>query len=463
MKLREYLSSGLIAVLALAGIAHAQDRLIISELVADNNGSLLDEDGDRSDWIEIHNAGAGTVNLGGWHLTDDAANLTQWTFPSTNLPPGGFLVVFASAKNRAVAGAQLHTSFQLNASGEYLALVKPNGITIAHEFAPAFPPQVSGVSYGLDIVDSPVTFVTNSNPIKWLVPLNAGAMPADWATTNFNDAAWSSGFPGLGYSGGTATNFGTLPATNNVARSKPTMQSSTNTFGPQIAVNGNYTDYTHTLAGANLPATWEVNLTTNCGIERIVLWNRTSNKSRLRDITVRILSADGTATNYTSALLNPENVLGGGVLNQGPDQISINLTQQTGALMIGGRVRVTRTPDPDRSGSGGTGTTSEADVLALAEVEVFGAGMTVTTGGAFANLVQTDIRSAMTNVNSTALMRVPFLIPEEELPVLDRLTLRMKYDDGFIAYLNGVEIARRNSPATPAWNSAATTNHADSA
>src|SRR5206468_4974318 len=42
---------------------------------------------------------------------------------------------------------------------------------------------------------------------------------------------------------------------------------------------------------------------------------------------------------------------------------------------------------------------------------------------------------------------------------LESLTLRMMYDDGFVAYLNGQEIARRNAPATPQWNSAATAPH----
>src|SRR6185369_10931513 len=37
----------------------------------------------------------------------------------------------------------------------------------------------------------------------------------------------------------------------------------------------------------------------------------------------------------------------------------------------------------------------------------------------------------------------------------------MKYDDGFIAYLNGVVVASRNAPAAPAWNSVATAQHDD--
>ncbi|HAD36747.1 MAG TPA: hypothetical protein DCF72_07380 [Gammaproteobacteria bacterium] len=36
------------------------------------------------------------------------------------------------------------------------------------------------------------------------------------------------------------------------------------------------------------------------------------------------------------------------------------------------------------------------------------------------------------------------------------------YDDGFVAYLNGVKVAHANAPDTLAWNSKATTGHTDS-
>ncbi len=48
----------------------------------------------------------------------------------------------------------------------------------------------------------------------------------------------------------------------------------------------------------------------------------------------------------------------------------------------------------------------------------------------------------------------------------DGLTLKMRYDDGFIAYLNGTEIARANSRGNPgtrqAWNASAASTHSDS-
>src|SRR6185503_8642378 len=100
--------------------------LMISEFMAQNNSTLPDEDGSFSDWIEIYNPDTNTVNLSGWYLANSAANLTKWQFPSTNLGPNRFLIVFASNKNRAVPGAPLHTNFKLGASGEYLALVMPD-------------------------------------------------------------------------------------------------------------------------------------------------------------------------------------------------------------------------------------------------------------------------------------------------------------------------------------------------
>src|SRR5437016_5873092 len=103
--------------------SRAPAQFVISEFMADNALTLKDEDGKHSDWIEIHNEGTATNNLGGWYLANDQSQLTQWQFPVTNLPSNGYFVVFASGKNRRVPGAPLHSNFKLSSSGEYLALV----------------------------------------------------------------------------------------------------------------------------------------------------------------------------------------------------------------------------------------------------------------------------------------------------------------------------------------------------
>ncbi|MGH7946428.1 MAG: CotH kinase family protein, partial [Opitutaceae bacterium] len=63
-------------------------------------------------------------------------------------PPGGYVVIFASSKDRSNPAAPLHTNFALGAGGEYLGLIQPDGTTVASEFAPAFPAQSDNISYG---------------------------------------------------------------------------------------------------------------------------------------------------------------------------------------------------------------------------------------------------------------------------------------------------------------------------
>lgn len=121
---------------------------IISEFMASNSTTLADEDGAFPDWIEIYNPDAAAVNLNGWYLTDSATNKIKWQFPAVTLSGGGYLVVFASDKNRRDPAGRLHTNFSLDADGDYLALVKANGTTVVSEFSPKFPKQQENVSFG---------------------------------------------------------------------------------------------------------------------------------------------------------------------------------------------------------------------------------------------------------------------------------------------------------------------------
>lgn len=122
---------------------------LITEFMASNVTTLFDQDREASDWIELHNPDPTPVNLAGWYLTDTASNRTRWQFPAVTLAPGAYLVVFASNKNRRDPAAELHTNFALGAEGEYLALVRPDGVTVASEYAPNYPRQSVDVSYGL--------------------------------------------------------------------------------------------------------------------------------------------------------------------------------------------------------------------------------------------------------------------------------------------------------------------------
>src|SRR2546423_14121599 len=65
-----------------------------------NSRTLLDENGNSSDWIELYTPAAAPVSLAGYGLSDDPALPFKWTFHDAAIEPSGFLPVFASGKDR---------------------------------------------------------------------------------------------------------------------------------------------------------------------------------------------------------------------------------------------------------------------------------------------------------------------------------------------------------------------------
>ena len=130
-----------------AGLSPVRGQdVLISEFMAVNNATLQDDDNDFSDWIELHNTTPATVSLDGWYLTDRDDNLTKWRIPDVDIAADGFLVIFASGKDRTNTASSLHANFSLSGGGEYLALVRPNGTTVEFAYAPSYPAQSAGVA-----------------------------------------------------------------------------------------------------------------------------------------------------------------------------------------------------------------------------------------------------------------------------------------------------------------------------
>ncbi len=72
-----------------------------------------------------------------------------------------------------------------------------------------------------------------------------------------------------------------------------------------------------------------------------------------------------------------------------------------------------------------------------------------------------DVQDAMYAENCSCCIRIPFDVSSDALDAITSLVLRVRYDDGYVAYLNGVEVARANAVGEPAWNSQANTTHSD--
>ena len=176
------------------------DSIRINEVMAINTRTLADEEGDYPDWIELHNAGTTSVNLHGWSVTDQSHSRSDqgWTFPSTNIEAGAYLVIFASGKNRARPGEPLHTDFKLSREGEPLLLFSPQGVLEDDRLSLGFSPQLSDISFGLGKQSVDRVLIETNTPCRWLIPEDLSLADL-WYTEEFSNLEWPVGLPGIGY------------------------------------------------------------------------------------------------------------------------------------------------------------------------------------------------------------------------------------------------------------------------
>ena len=98
--------------------------VVINELMAKNDATQADQDGEFDDWIELFNTSGTSVDLSGWFLSDNPDNLEKWEFPAGSvIDGGGYLIVWADED-----GSQdgLHANFKLSGDGEELYLLNPD-------------------------------------------------------------------------------------------------------------------------------------------------------------------------------------------------------------------------------------------------------------------------------------------------------------------------------------------------
>jgi hypothetical protein len=172
----------------------------ISEVMADNAGTLTDEAGDLEDWVELVNTTGSAVDLSGFHLTDNFGNPTTWAFPAgTELAPFAHLLVWADSEPLE---GPLHAGFKLSKSGEAVGLFHPDGVTLVDGFA--FGQQQTDVGYG--------RMPDGAEVLVFLLDPSPGApnVPADGGHARFDAGNVDAGGPelagaGLAQVGGTVT------------------------------------------------------------------------------------------------------------------------------------------------------------------------------------------------------------------------------------------------------------------
>jgi hypothetical protein len=449
--------------------------LIINEFLSSNGGGLRDEDLESPGWIELYNSGPGAVNLGGWRLTDDVANLAKWTFPATNLPAGGYLVVFASGKNRANPGWPLHANFQLNRAGEYLALVQPGG-TIEHAYAPAYPEQRVNVSYGSEIPTVTTALISAGAPARVLVP-TSGALGTTWTATAFNDAAWSLGNTPASYSVGitvtpvlamdvndrstaagvTEPGFSSFVINSNGSSTAVQTLPTVRTFGGITVTVSNTAGFGYDDRLRNAP------LNGGAFTESLLLRDYLSSQDNTGtgglDIRLTGLAANQlhrfTVWSYegqATAIPRVSDWFANGTLVKSNYTFTPNTTPT-----VNDQYRFTFDATPTGAGAILISGRRDATSSAAATAVYFNA---LKAERLSAQPATNALGALMLSNNATAYVRVPFNVANPN--AFQTLKLRMRYDDGFIAYLNGQVVASRNAPGSPQWNSTATAAAADS-
>ena len=463
---------------------------VISEFLASNGSGLTDQFGSREDWIEIHNPTKAAVSLNGWYLTANITNLKKWKIPAITLPAGGYVVIFASNRDLRATGNSLHTNFKLGASGEYLALVKPDGVTVVSEFNPTFPAQATDISYGLTpVAGDPTVLLAAGAPADVLVP--SGTLPANWKLPAFvPDSSWTSGLSGVGYD--------TTPVVVGGAKILFVVDTSAGTAakaGDQSVVTRLTNTLGHVVTTVDDNA---VQATDATGKDLILVSSSvvaTAVNTKLKDVPVPVVNCErgltddfqlcvaGSAVNGQTDItvtaegathpLAAESPVGpltvrtsSGTLNAADysniaDDAVVVATAEGKPVILevakGKRLRGTAIAPATRIhtflGDDGVAPLN-ATGLALFDACILHALGDFVPPPPYYDLIAHDLEASMHNVRSSACMRFTFV--PESVSQLRSMLLKMRCDDGYVAWLNGVEIARRNAPTTLSWNSAAT-------
>lgn len=123
--------------------------VLINEFVA-KGSQQINEFGTAEDWIELYNNSDTTLRFTAdqWFITDDLNKPQKYALPACEIPPRGFLVIWADGLNRVAS--HIHTNFNLSGSGEAIGLfyLNPTVGTPIMVDGFSFGEQASGMSQG---------------------------------------------------------------------------------------------------------------------------------------------------------------------------------------------------------------------------------------------------------------------------------------------------------------------------
>ena len=431
---------------SLVMVVSAAAEPVISEFMASNDATLPDGDGVFSDWIEIHNPDPDDADLAGWALRDEG---NTWFFPEgTIVPAGGYLMVFASGQeveNYTDAGGHLHTTFKLDADGEPLALLRADGGT-AFEYTDV-PGQYEDVGYGL--VTGQRQLVTPDSPARHRVA--AAPLDEEWKQTGFDDSGWKSGSAAIGYKITPGPVLGGGPGFYTAYMVESGTSGNQNYSGSlgmdfdvlepiRVTDLGVFDSAANGLSRTIVAQLWRRNGNSGVLLKRQVFTagdpGILEGGSRFKELADALVLEPGnyTMVAYGYGAGEPNGNYGVGVIDGMDIDPGGGLLQFVGGSRYGAAGSFPGSPDGGPANRYAAGTFKYSPNIS--------------------NDILTDVEEMMFDSSPGIQLRVPFDVADPG--DIDFLQLKIGFDDGFVACVNGIEVARRNAPALLAHDSAAT-------
>lgn len=418
----------------------AYRQLLIHEILAVNE-TEFDHEGAFPDLVELYYDGPAPLSLAGMTLSDDPGRPDKYVFPAGVLMnPGEYRVLFADDDATA---SGLHLGFAFGAGGDALYLHDKTGALI------------DSVEFGPQLPDLSIGRVGNAGQWHLTVPTFGQAnllMPlGDPRTVKINEwlasgeVLFSSDFVELYNPDALPVDLGGFHISDTPEREPDRYGLSPLSF---VAGRGHVVFEADGKAGPghlgfSLSADGEVITlfdTTFSRIDQIVFGNQTADVSQGR-------SPDGSGRFEYFLLPTP------GLPNMTTSQESVTSV----ALVPESAAKSAFVP----TSADEVGEAWKSDVGFDDSAWLHGAGapggVGFDRGSDYDSLITLDTEAQMygTGKNSSCYVRVPFTVDADTLADVNSLMLKVRYDDAFIAYLNGQEVARTNFTGTPAWNSRA--------
>jgi hypothetical protein len=419
-------------------------KLAINEILA-RNISAVEHEGAFPDMVELYYDGPALLDLSGISITDNPNEPNKFVFTGGTINPGQYLVLYADT-NTVTSG--IHLGFALDGDGDAVYLYDKNGI------------ELDSVKFGLQLADLSIGRVGRDGNWRLTKPTfgqaNTKVPLGNPDTLKINEwfangqVLFEDDFIELYNPHANPVDLSDMYLTDN-----PIMQPAKSRLGPLSFIAGKGFAV-FTADDSNDPG--HVNFRLSADGEMIGLFD-----AQLKEIDKVLYGPQTTDVSYGRAPDGSSNFVFFDLPTPGVSNPSVTATTTTTVLVpedASKRVLVPTGAISDNwKGSGAFDDSGWNDGNFVSGKT---GGVGYDTSPDYKPYISYDVQTKMYNIRDTCYIRIPFTADANDINDANGMTLKVRYDDGFIAYINGAEVARRNFTGTPTWSSGASGTHSDS-